>query len=625
MLGCCWRSSGRRAGRSAITTVVMALLLLAVAGSTAQAKLVYHHGKPYGELPKPGAASTPPPSGLSPSGSPFTVGGPQPPLTYGGGPVMLSSKVYLIFWGPSGSFASTYSSPIIQYAKDLQTDHLKTTNEFSVGQQYYEGTSVKHFITNNVSFGGAIFDTTPYPAIDTSQGCSTAERPCVTDEQIQNEILNDINNQGWPTDPPSAPEAQYLLFTPNGTNSCDAPGDCTFSSSGGFCAYHGQITGITPGNQVATYSNMPYESGCDSGEAPAGTDGNADTDGTLDSGIHELLESATDPAGNAWLDSNGQEIADKCTFPVVTTQPATYGTPLGGTLAALNAFNQLIGGHTYYTQQIWSNAPTKTPSTTAAAGCVQRIGPSPSFTAPTAAQHTGTAVSFPGSASSEVANPISAYVWSYGDGSPTTTGSTGSHTYYKAGTYVVSLTVSDSTGATNASIERRAITVTGATLAPTISSFSPATGVAGTTVVTIHGTNIAGATVKFNGVVAPAQTDTATQITVTAPNGITAGKITVTTGGGTATSAAAFTPTLSLSSFSPASGPAGTTVTIDGVGFNASSKVTFNGVAASSVTHTSTTVLKAVVPASATSGPIVITNTAAPVGHTQSRTAFTKT
>jgi YD repeat-containing protein len=68
---------------------------------------------------------------------------------------------------------------------------------------------------------------------------------------------------------------------------------------------------------------------------------------------------------------------------------------------------------------------------------------------------------------------------------------------------------------------------------------------------------------------------------------------------------------VSVSSFSPASGSIGTTVTIYGTGFNAtpsSNTVTFNGVTA---TVSSSTVTKIVttVPATATTGPIGVTNT----------------
>jgi len=52
--------------------------------------------------------------------------------------------------------------------------------------------------------------------------------------------------------------------------------------------------------------------------------------------------------------------------------------------------------------------------------------------------------------------------------------------------------------------------------------------------------------------------------------------------------------------------------------------VKFNGVAASK-TFVSANKLTAVVPASATSGKITVTNTSAPVGTVTSATSFTKT
>ena len=80
---------------------------------------------------------------------------------------------------------------------------------------------------------------------------------------------------------------------------------------------------------------------------------------------------------------------------------------------------------------------------------------------------------------------------------------------------------------------------------PTITSFTPLTGVIGT-IVTITGTNFtaggAGATtVKFNGKLAILTTLTATSLTATVPQGATNGSITVTTSGGTATSPQPFT------------------------------------------------------------------------------------
>src|SRR6266511_3924968 len=79
--------------------------------------------------------------------------------------------------------------------------------------------------------------------------------------------------------------------------------------------------------------------------------------------------------------------------------------------------------------------------------------------------------------------------------------------------------------------------------APTITSFTPTAGPVGTSV-TITGTNLSGATsVKFNGVSVTITSNTATQIVTKVPAGATTGKITVTTAGGTATSATNFTVT----------------------------------------------------------------------------------
>ena len=92
-------------------------------------------------------------------------------------------------------------------------------------------------------------------------------------------------------------------------------------------------------------------------------------------------------------------------------------------------------------------------------------------------------------------------------------------------------------------------------LVPTISSFSPGTGAAGTAV-TINGTNfISPSAVRFNGVAANFTINSTTQIVANVPNTALSGPITVTTANGTATSATSFTvpaasPTTQFSSAS---------------------------------------------------------------------------
>ena len=81
------------------------------------------------------------------------------------------------------------------------------------------------------------------------------------------------------------------LYTPKGVACCEF-GECAPEL---FCAYHGEITKIGAEKKVAVYSVLPYVPECDSGQAPVGVGGNKDADGTLDSEIHEIVESATDP------------------------------------------------------------------------------------------------------------------------------------------------------------------------------------------------------------------------------------------------------------------------------------------------------------------------------------------
>ncbi|MGV6845642.1 MAG: IPT/TIG domain-containing protein, partial [Lutibacter sp.] len=65
-------------------------------------------------------------------------------------------------------------------------------------------------------------------------------------------------------------------------------------------------------------------------------------------------------------------------------------------------------------------------------------------------------------------------------------------------------------------------------------------------------------------------------------------------------------PTQTITSFVPTSGPVGTSVTITGTGFTASSTVDFNGVSAT-VTYVNATTLVAIVPAGAVTGVITVT------------------
>jgi uncharacterized repeat protein (TIGR03803 family) len=123
----------------------------------------------------------------------------------------------------------------------------------------------------------------------------------------------------------------------------------------------------------------------------------------------------------------------------------------------------------------------------------------------------------------------------------------------------------------------------------------------------ILGQGFAGATVvSFNGAPAQFQIGSDTFLTVTVPDGATTGAVTVTMPGGKLVSNQNFMVTPVIASFTPASGPVGTHVTITGVSLSQASVVKF-GTKAASFTVNNDRKITAVVPAGAKSAKITIT------------------
>lgn len=147
---------------------------------------------------------------------------------------------------------------------------------------------------------------------------------------------------------------------------------------------------------------------------------------------------------------------------------------------------------------------------------------------------------------------------------------------------------------------------------PTVSSFAPASGRVGDTVV-ITGTGFSGVTdVTFGGVSAVIYTvDSTTQITATVPSGALTGSISVTASTGTGASSAGFTVLAPvITSLSPDAGLAGTAVTIAGTNFSPLTSVTFAGSGGSiavTPSASSDTSISVTAPAGVVSGPLTVT------------------
>ncbi len=199
-----------------------------------------------------------------------------------------------------------------------------------------------------------------------------------------------------------------------------------------------------------------------------------------------------------------------------------------------------------------------------------------------------------------------------------------------ATTITVTVPVGAATGVLGVTTAGGSATSTGtftvtAPAAPTISGFTPASGVLGTWV-TVTGTNFSGTTqVRFNGTVAESFVVlSATSIAAPVPDKATTGPITVRNAGGEAVSSNPFTVTTApdIDAFTPVRGPVGTVLTLSGEGFTGATSLTVGGTAAITFTAISDKKMTATVPTGALSGQLRVTT---PVATGVSAQSFTVT
>jgi len=231
-------------------------------------------------------------------------------LQYNGGPVMSgTTHVYAIFWEPTGNVSSTYHSLIERYFTDVGGTGLYNNNT-----QYTDSSGND---SSNTVLAGSWVDSTAYP-----------QSPLL-DSDIQQEVSRAQSANGWS----SSIDNIFFVFTESGEDLC---ADSTQSqcASNTFCAYHNFFGSNT------IYAAMPYAASfsCNGGQGP-----NSDqaADETINVTSHEQMEAATDPLLNAWLDSSGQEIGDKCAW-------------MFGSLNS-DSSNVTWNGHPYLVQQEWDN------------------------------------------------------------------------------------------------------------------------------------------------------------------------------------------------------------------------------------------------------------------------------
>jgi hypothetical protein len=276
--------------------------------------------------------------------------GAQTAVAYHGGAVMAASvTVHTIFWAPADySFSADYEALVKQFLADAAAASGTTSNVFSVLREYGQQTGTATAVPGSYSIAydatsDSIDDVDPYPS---SGGCASPSGvpTCLTDGQVQAEI-----DAVAPVDERGLGNIWFVLLPPN-VDECITAGSCGTNSFAGYHEAMDRAGGLTIYGVII---DPIIESVSGQGGDP---EGNPDAEATIDTVAHETVEAITDPEGTGWMDPNGFEAGDKCEIGPQIGNPlgyATNGSP----------YDQVIGGHEYLIQEMWSNDD---------GGCVQR-------------------------------------------------------------------------------------------------------------------------------------------------------------------------------------------------------------------------------------------------------------
>src|SRR6266404_5579912 len=262
-----------------------------------------------GSRPRTMASGEPRAAVSNAAGVGFTTGN---KIDYNGGAILLgTTRVYYIWYG-------TWDASSVSILGNLAS-HIGGSQYFNINTGYFDGTGTS--VSNSVSFAGSATD-------NYSQGHS------LNDNSMWLVVTNALSHGSLPIDS----NGVYFVLT---------SGDVQVSGFGSsFCGWHTQQTYNNTKIQYAFVGNPdPAQmSGC--AQQTVSPNANPGADAMANIIAHELEESVTDPAQDAWYDSSGNEVADKCAW--------TFGSTY--TAAGNSKANMSFGGKDYLIQLNWVNA-----------------------------------------------------------------------------------------------------------------------------------------------------------------------------------------------------------------------------------------------------------------------------
>jgi hypothetical protein len=235
-------------------------------------------------------------------------------LSYHGGRVQTAPRIYLIYWGPSWFSAGDPSG--VANRLNLFYKGIGGSAYAEALKEYAGKSSV--FTNPSTQYKGWRQDTSPVPRHPSQTQIEAVVRRAATQ-------LNDFSYN-----------AQYVIATVWGVSD-------QLLNEHRWCAWH-DWTAAGPTGRWVTFTSMPYMPYLDSlGRRCGGGTVNGEKgelDGVTILAAHEYSESVNDPDFRAWYDSDGDEIADKCSW--------------------INLTNAVLrNGYAFPVQPQWSNARRK--------------------------------------------------------------------------------------------------------------------------------------------------------------------------------------------------------------------------------------------------------------------------
>ena len=201
-------------------------------------------------------------------------------LTYGGGPLLVSPIVYVVFWGYSAS------DPVAARLIELY-QHVGGSGWFGAVTQYCNAQDVPIQNTSNI-LGGAWSDATDaVPNHPTQTQIAAEAELAVKHFAIGSVIAN----------------ATVVIATPTGKS------EVGFGTQ--FCGWHDYT-----GANALSYEYIPYKGPTQGSSCASQLRAGSARRRFLIVGGHEVAESTTDPLPlSGWTDTaNGEEIADLCAW-----------------------------------------------------------------------------------------------------------------------------------------------------------------------------------------------------------------------------------------------------------------------------------------------------------------------